>query len=44
MVSGLVDTDADRSVLPVDYAEEPGYTVDDLAPVEVGQLDRATPF
>jgi hypothetical protein len=39
MVSGLVDTGADRSVLPIDYAEELGYTVDDLAPVEVGQVE-----
>lgn len=39
MISGLVDTGADRSVLPIDYAEELGYTVDDLAPVEVGQVE-----
>lgn len=39
MISGLVDTGADRSVLPVDYAEELGYTVADLAAVEVGQVD-----
>lgn len=39
MISGLVDTGADRSVLPVDYAEELGYTVDDLTPVEVGQVE-----
>ena len=38
-VLGLVDTGADRSVLPIDYAEELGYTVDDLAPVEVGQVE-----
>lgn len=39
MIPGLVDTGADRSVLPIDYAEELGYTVDDLAPVEVGQVE-----
>ncbi len=39
LISGLVDTGADRSVLPIDYAEELGYTVDDLAPVEVGQVE-----
>lgn len=39
MISGLVDTGADRSVLPIDYAEELGYSVDDLAPVEVGQVE-----
>lgn len=39
VISGLVDTGADRSVLPIDYAEELGYTVDDLAPVEVGQVE-----
>lgn len=39
MISGLVDTGADRSVLPIDYAQELGYTVDDLAPVEVGQVE-----
>ena len=39
MISGLVDTGADRTVLPIDYAEELGYTVDDLAPVEVGQVE-----
>ncbi|MGH3429264.1 MAG: hypothetical protein ACRDQZ_17140 [Mycobacteriales bacterium] len=39
MISGLVDTGADRSVLPIDYAEELGYTVDDLDPVEVGQVE-----
>lgn len=39
VISGLVDTGADRSVLPVDYAAELGYTVEDLAPVEVGQVE-----
>lgn len=39
LISGLVDTGADRSVLPIDYAEELGYTADDLAPVEVGQVE-----
>lgn len=39
VISGLVDTGADRSVLPIDYAEELGYKVDDLAPVEVGQVE-----
>jgi hypothetical protein len=38
-VLGLVDTGADRSVLPIDYAQTLGYTVDDLAPVEVGQVE-----
>jgi hypothetical protein len=26
-------------VLPVDYAEELGYTVEDLSPVEIGQVE-----
>lgn len=38
-IVGLVDTGADRSVLPIDYAEELGYTVDDLAPVDVSQVE-----
>jgi hypothetical protein len=38
-ILGLVDTGADRSVLPIDYAAELGYTVDELAAVEVGQVD-----
>jgi Aspartyl protease len=38
-ILGLVDTGADRSVLPIDYAEELGYTVDDLAPVDVSQVE-----
>jgi len=38
-ILGLVDTGADRSVLPIDYAAELGYTVDDLASVEVGQVE-----
>ena len=38
-ISGLVDTGADRSVLPIDYAEELGYTVDDLAPADVSQVE-----
>jgi hypothetical protein len=38
-ISGLLDTGADRSVLPIDYAEELGYTVDDLAPVDVSQVE-----
>jgi len=39
LVSGLVDTGADRSVLPIDYAQKLGYEVDDLAPVEIGQVE-----
>jgi hypothetical protein len=38
-ISGLVDTGADRSVLPIDYAEELGYTVDDLKPMDVSQVE-----
>ena len=38
-ILGLVDTGADRSVLPIDYAEALGYTVEDLEPREVGQVD-----
>lgn len=38
-ILGLVDTGADRSVLPIDYAEELGYTVDDLEPREVSQVE-----
>jgi hypothetical protein len=38
-ISGLVDTGADRSVLPIDYAEELGYAIDDLAPVDVSQVE-----
>lgn len=38
-ILGLVDTGADRSVLPIDYAEELGYTVDDLAAVDVSQVE-----
>jgi hypothetical protein len=38
-ILGLVDTGADRSVLPIDYAAELGYTVDELAAVEVGQVE-----
>jgi hypothetical protein len=38
-IQGLVDTGAHRSVLPIDYAEELGYKVDDLAPVQVGQVE-----
>lgn len=38
-ISGLIDTGADRSVLPIDYAEELGYAVDDLAPVDVTQVE-----
>jgi Aspartyl protease len=38
-ISGLVDTGADRSVLPIDYAEELGYMVDDLKPVDVSQVE-----
>lgn len=39
LISGLADTGADRSVLPIEYAEELGYKIDDLAPVELGQVD-----
>jgi len=39
LVSGLVDTGADRSVLPIDYAQKLGYKVDDLAPAEIGQVE-----
>ena len=38
-ILGLVDTGADRTVLPIDFAEELGYTVDDLAPREVSQVE-----
>lgn len=38
-ILGLVDTGADRSVLPIDFAEELGYTVDDLEPREVSQVE-----
>lgn len=38
-ILGLVDTGADRSVLPIDYAQELGYTVDDLEPREVSQVE-----
>ncbi len=38
-ILGLVDTGADRSVLPIDYAEALGYTVDDLEPREVSQVE-----
>jgi hypothetical protein len=38
-ILGLVDTGADRSVLPLDYAAELGYRADDLASVEVGQVE-----
>lgn len=39
LISGLVDTGADRSVLPIDYAQKLGYAVDDLAPAEIGQVE-----
>lgn len=39
LISGLVDTGADRSVLPIDYAQTLGYKVDDLAPAEIGQVE-----
>ena len=38
-IVGLVDTGADKSVLPVDYAQLLGYQAEDLAPVEVGQVE-----
>lgn len=38
-ILGLVDTGADRSVLPIDFAEELGYKVDDLEPREVSQVE-----
>lgn len=38
LISGLVDTGADRSVLPIDYAQTLGYKVDDLAPAEIKPL------
>jgi hypothetical protein len=38
-ILGLVDTGADRSVLPIDYAQELGYSVDDLEPREVSQVE-----
>jgi hypothetical protein len=38
-IVGLVDTGADKSVLPIDYAQLLGYKVEDLAPVEVGQVE-----
>ena len=39
LISGLVDTGADRSVLPIDYAQTLGYKIDDLAPAEIGQIE-----
>ena len=39
LISGLVDTGADRSVLPIDYAQTLGYKIDDLAPAEIGQVE-----
>lgn len=39
LISGLVDTGAGRSVLPIDYAQALGYKVDDLAPAEIGQVE-----
>jgi hypothetical protein len=39
LISGLVDTGANRSVLPIDYAQTLGYKVDDLTPVEIGQVE-----
>lgn len=39
LISGLVDTGADRSVLPIDYAQTLGYKVDDLRPTEIGQVE-----
>jgi hypothetical protein len=39
LISGLVDTGADRSVLPIDYAQTFGYKIDDLAPAEIGQVE-----
>jgi hypothetical protein len=41
LISGLVDTGADRSVLPIDYAQTLGYKVDDLAPAEIGQVEAS---
>jgi len=38
-IVGLVDSGADKSVLPLDYAELLGYETEDLSPVEVGQVD-----
>jgi hypothetical protein len=38
-IQGLVDTGADRSVFPIEYVEELGYKVDDLVPVELGQVE-----
>lgn len=38
-ILGLVDTGADRTVLPIDFAEELGYTVDDLEPRDVIQVE-----
>jgi hypothetical protein len=38
-IVGLVDTGADKSVLPKDYAKLLGYAADDLEPVEVGQME-----
>jgi hypothetical protein len=39
LITGLVDTGADRSVLPIDYAQTLGYKIDDLAPAEIGQVE-----
>jgi hypothetical protein len=38
-VSGLVDSGADKTVLPIDYAELLGYSDDELERVEVGQVE-----
>lgn len=38
-IVGLVDTGADKSVLPIDYGQLLGYQAGDLAPVEVGQVE-----
>lgn len=38
-VIGLVDSGADKSVLPIDYAQLLGYEAEDLTSVEVGQVE-----
>lgn len=40
-VNGLVDTGADSSVLPVQYASPLGYKADDLTRVSVAQVEGA---
>jgi hypothetical protein len=39
LIPGLVDTGADKTVLPVDYAELLGYDESQLEEAEVGQVE-----